>query len=42
MKSILEVNELCIYFSGNDSFTYVSLDHPQESLFKELGVENAA
>ena len=33
-------DELCIYFSGNDSFTSVSLDHPQESLFKELGVEN--
>ena len=33
--------ELHIYFSGNDSFTYVSLDHPQESLFKELGVKNA-
>ena len=34
-------DELSVYFSGNDSFTYVSLAHPQESLFKELGVENA-
>lgn len=33
-------DELCIYFSGNDSFASVRLDHPQESLFKELGVEN--
>ena len=34
-------DELYVYFSGNDSFTYVSLAHPQESLLKELGVENA-
>ena len=34
-------DELCAYFSGNDSFAYVSLGHPQEPLFKDLGVENA-
>ena len=32
-------DELCMYFSGNNSFAYVSLDHPQSALFKELGVK---
>ena len=31
-------DELCMYFSGNASFAYVSLDHPQSTLFKDLGV----
>lgn len=33
-------DELFMYFSVNNSFSCVSLDHPQESLFNELGVEN--
>ena len=30
--------ELHTYFEGNESFTCVSLDHPQSTLFKDLGV----
>lgn len=31
-------DDLHIYFSSNDSFTCVNLDHPQAELFKDLGV----
>ena len=31
-------DELCMYFSGNDCFVYISLEHPQSGLFKDLGV----
>ena len=30
---------LRMYFAGNDSFGYVSIDHPQSILFKSLGVK---
>ena len=30
--------ELYMYFSGNDSFACVNLNHPQSALFKHLGV----
>lgn len=32
-------DELRMYFSGSNSFSYVSLDHPQSALFKELGIK---
>ena len=32
-------DELRMYFSGNNSFAYVNLDHPQSALFEELGVK---
>ena len=31
-------DELCNYFSGNNCFAYINLDHPQYELFKDLGV----
>ena len=35
----LGTDDLCIYFSGSASMTYIQPDHPQAILFKELGVE---
>ena len=36
-----ENDELHMYFSGNDSFACVNLNHPQSALFKNLGVKEA-
>ncbi len=35
-----ETDELSLYFSGNDSFACVNLDHPQAGLLRELGVSD--
>ena len=34
-------DELYMYFSGNDSFACVNLNHPQSELFKNFGVKEA-